>query len=321
MQDNRTREEMKQVKKLNRSLVSAPLKVQHLLGVMAIQPEKNVFFLGNRVYVKIYAIKAVSWTDVIVSEFIDMLCCQPQFRFRMTFLCPGENDTDAGKILRFLSVYAFCPDFAAADKQFSYLQDSLGSAVEESGNISVEECTIDHAMMFIYMNFTGQLRKFDREKLLGRKGNLPDELCLKDEKARCCFLGKEYPWEINAFKEKLLNIGCALQICIDIQGLDGDDRRLLDYIVGQKYHTDVGETMGGTEIVNLTYMLVLTGAEKSDVYKASEDVKVSARKNHMLLSYDSGMQERIYMSMCTFGLRDFHAMRNVSKDVIKNLVI
>lgn len=324
MQEGKAKKEMKIMKRWNRSLVAVSSKIRQSLGIVAIQPEKGVFFLGKGMYVKIYAVQAQTLSDGQISEYIDMLCGQPQFRFRITSLYESESRMDAGKILRFLSVYTFSADFAGVDKRFSDLDVVLERAGQRFGNIYAEACTIDHVLMFIYMNLTGELKKFDREELLGKKAHLLDHLALSDGKKTLCFLGKEYPGKMDTFKAALLHLGYDLQICVDIQGMKEDDHRMLNYIIEQNYCMDCMNAEGSEEeiqIVNLTFMLVLTGIKEAEVCKVSEIVRELARNNKMLLFDDKDIQKQIHMSVCTFGLHDFHAMRNVPRDVVKSLII
>lgn len=328
--ENKSKEELKRIKQLNRSLIKVQRGTAQAFGVVSIQPEHAVFYQGNSRFVKIYTIKAgvMSADDarILIRQIGNMAGC----RFRITSFVKGGNRQGT---MRFLSLFVLAPDYATAHSVFDEFEQKvkLDISIRMSG-AKIDACSLDHALMFMQMNFIGQLKRFDAGKSL-KKGEdwgklmIPTmdvedgRLILHSNEFVCsCYFGKDFYEDVKDYKEMLLLSNYDFYSCIDVQQLDEDEKALLNKILEQKYTTHI-EDEGSQILYNLSYLLFVSSASAAVHEELEKRIMELSRENGLLLESCSGIQMQAYLSMCTFGLRDCRFMRNVSEDIVSNLFV
>lgn len=312
-------------KLLNKSLKLIPGNIQKSMNLHGVQTQTNIFFLGNRTYLKVYSLNLnKEFDDILRQKFVEVLCHTTLYRVRISSFVKRKDNTS--NIMRFLTLYIEGVDYAEVHNEFRQEDLNLANALAEIG-INVKECSINTILMLIHMNFFNEIRNYDIEDLLYQRENMrtllfPDfvnqnsSFLLKEpQRFGMAFYGENYT-EIFHDANIIGKLGFDIQSCVDIQVMTEEENRLFNYAIKRKYNYKYN--MRDIKNVNMTFLLSL---QSENEIRMAENV--NRLKNIIGTSLYPCMkiQSTIHSSICSFGILDYHKMRNVSESIIGGLVV
>lgn len=328
MEEKKTKEELKKIKILNRSMVNVSKGTQRSFDILSVQPEHGVFYQGSGCYVKIYSLKG-KLTEDSCNMLVRRLCDLTHFRYRITSFC--RNGERQGT-MRFFSLFVTAADYYQAYEAYCSFEDNIHSdIVLQKNGLMIERCSLEQTLMFVQMNFTGQMKKFNYQASLKKSedwGKLMfpsmeiDDLKLlihPNEIITSCYYAKEVPSKLSDFRDELIHAGFSLQTCVEIQSLTDEEMELLNKIIGKKYNTVLSSQT--ERIVNASFLVMISSPYDNEYMEMAETLLNYAETSGLRLEHCSGQQKDAFLSICTLGIRNFHIMRNVTESTAAELIL
>lgn len=327
MDRKKQKEELQRERMLNRSLL--PMSKQTVLdtGISGIQTEDAVFYLGNWKYLKIYKFKNGEITSKKKESMIKVLSSITMNRIRIT----SFRRLNGTSMILFLSVYVFAPGYSDAKLQFDEFEKSTNEMIVRALGLTLENVTINEAVMMTQLNSTGQMKKFDIS-MLRKKDSLKSYLFPGIEskedgflylpeikKYVYTFMGTQYPTDLDYPYKNLLQMKCSLYSSIDLQVMTEEENEMFNFSLEQKYNFKLPEEKKRN--INMTYLVGLVTDSDEDRNKLKQQMFTQFNDEEVILCPCAGDEEKVYQSICSLGIIDFHAMRNSEADVIYRLVL
>lgn len=323
----KTKDEMKREKALNKSLTMMPKSTQNSLGVIAIQKEDGVFFLGGNIYLKIFSIKN-SVLGPKKEIFVNSILELTMNRVRVSSFCKVKNQKLAA--YTFLSVYFDCNNYAEAHREINEFDLLLQEKICRDLNIAITGCSIDTALMFMHMNCVGKMKQVKYDSMISQKQNLKDVIFadVKElsngefnihDKYGVCFIGEYFRNEPIEINELISGIEGNIQFSIDMQRLSAEDWEILNFQLSQKYNHHIeGEQK---DIINVTYLIAVLVDSQNEISRIKKHITEKYGEKGILVVPCSGREKKVFNSICSIGAVDFHSMRNANIDFVSSLII
>ena len=314
--------EKKRIKELNKSIVTLPKTVQQSMGIMAVQKEHGVYFLGNYRYMKMYLLKNPELKEK--DMFIEKLCDITKNRIRISYFCQ-DNIKYA-----FISVYFYGESYSAAYDEISVFEEELKEKVCRPLRLNLSQCSIDSVLMYIHMNCTGEMKEFDHTAMLNQKENWRDALLPEinvtspgmftcEGKYGMCFSCNFWNDKKVNVNEKLTKLPGKINLVVDIQNTTDSEKEIFDYELEKKYNYELKEKRN--DIINLTYLIAVLEESKAKLMEVKKELSELFRDSSMLLVPGGSQEEQIFYSIGTLGIIEFRLMRNVSKCFVSSLLL
>lgn len=327
MEKKRQKEEIQKEKELNRSLIPMSKQTRIDTGIMGLQEQDSVFYLGHWKYLKIYKFQNRDFTDKKRESLIKVLSSITMNRVRITSFRRLSGNS---KIL-FLSVYVMASGYADAKTEFDTFEKDAEEMISRALGLPLSIVSINDAVMMTQLNSTGQMKKFDMSSM-SQKDSLktylfpgieakPDGFLFLPEvqKYVYTFMGTQFPTDLNYPYEGLLDMPCSLYSSIDFQVMTEEESEMFNLSLEQKYNLKLsGEKRRN---INMTYLVGLIGESETDKEKQRQKMFTRFNDEEVILCPCAGDEEQVYQSICSLGLIDYHAMRNSNADVICRLLL
>lgn len=328
MEEKKTKEELKKIKNLNRSLVNVSKGTQRSFDILSVQPEHGVFYQGSGCYVKVYSLKGKIAEDSC-RMLVNRLCDLTHFRYRITSFCrSGERQGT----MRFFSLFVTAADYYHAYEEYCRFEENIHSdIVLQKNGFMIEECTLEQTLMFVQMNFTGQMKKFNYQasqkksedwgKLMFPSMEVYDLKLLihPNEIITGCYYAKEVPSKLSDLRDDLIHAGFSLQTCVEIQSFTDGEMELLNKIIGKKYNAALSSQT--ERLVNASFLVMISSPYDKEYMEIAETLLNSAERRELRLESCSGQQKDAFLSICTLGIRNFHIMRNVTQSTAAEMIL
>lgn len=317
--------EAKRIKTINNSLSYLSNSAQKELGVLAVQKEENVFFCGNNMYKKIYTFKPALLKNKRL-ELLKALCRMFQNRIRLS-LCL-KNKEDKINAYMFMTVSFAANSYYEVRENIAAFEKEINKNICAILNIQIAPCNLENSLMFIYMNYTGEIRKIDVEKIFQRKSVIPlfeEARVATPGKFKCAnrygaiYIGRNFPEKVSDVMSIFGKYEGTYQICIDFQSYSPEDKEIFRYELKNKYNQKIQEK--DSLIINATYLLSILSESEEDLYEMEENIAAHYDMKDILLMPGVGREHSIQMSICTLGLSDFHSMQNVKETILSELLM
>lgn len=314
----------KQIKKINNSLTYLPKSYQANLDVLAIQKEEHVYFAGNGLYKKIYMFKPATLGNKRVA-FIKALT--DRFNNRIRFTMCANNKNEKVSAYMFMTVDFKADSYYEVRKDIQAFEEDLMNRICVFLGITISACTIENALTYIYMNFTGEMKKIDINAFLGKnfsfdKKSLIDACengrFLSGEKKGCVYLGKDYPDSTDGVTQFIKLHNGTFYIVVDLQKYDDDDLHVFDYELKNRY--SLVSDREYEKKINMTYVFSWVKGKDELTESKNDEVMTFYDNLGIQLMPAVGREERAFFSSCFLGLRDFRSMQNASPDMIGGLL-
>ena len=321
-----SKEQRRKRKILNKSVHLLQKSVQESMGLYGVQIENNVFFLGNRVYLKVYTINTDGeFDDALRQNLVDAICETTLYRVRISSFVKRKKGPS--RITRFLTLYIEGADYAGACEELGQESVRLIKALADIG-IQMKECQINTILMFIHMEMLDEVKNINIQKVLRHRENLytmlfPDYA----EQGRCfvlngqkrygvAFQGEEYAEIFYDAGRVIDKLGFSFQSCVDIQAMTEEENKLFDYALKRKYNYKY--KMKDTKNINLSFLLSLIADNEATAIENAG--KMKSVMNTPMYSY-MDKHSIIHSSICSLGIMDYHKMRNVQKEAASGLIV
>ena len=321
-----SKEEIRRIKQLNRSLVSLPKPTQQSLGILAVQREDGVFFLGNNQYVKIYLVKPAVLNEKR-KQLVTKLCEITGNRIRITSFCKTYNQRLIA--YTFMAVYYKAYNYAGAYDEISEFEKRLNEEVCRNLGITISKCALDDALVYMRMNCSGELKIIEHSDMMSKNGDWKKNLfadvsetkagtfqCL--EKYGVCFTGNFYDNSNINIDNILMQIPGNILFAVEIQKVDEEDEKLLKHELTNKYSVDCDIE---ESTVNMKYLMSVMFEDETTRNEVKKTIMSLYDQNKILLNPCSGREKEAYYSLCSIGVIDFHSMRNASTEQAGSLLI
>lgn len=326
-QSRKSKEQILRERKLNASVIPLARRNREQLGILAVQPEKNVFSLADRNFIKIYSLKGVELTDARKKILVGELCRLSSHRMRLsTFFYANGNAP-----LIFLTVFFSGISYAAVADEIDEFDKSLSSFMDSKFKMSFIACNVGDIFMFIYMNFNGQMKKVLTKAITKKSAHLKksyfqevkereEGYCIsKTEKVGKSYICIQYPDKIDVSMNALRRLGCTYLSCIDFQTIDEECAAFYNNMIEEAYGSGgVAENTDGM-MFNLSFMLSYVCNDETEMKACDAVIKDFFSKCALITVPCTGAEKKVVESISTFGLVDLHCCRKVSIDVVSKL--
>ena len=317
--------EAKRIKDINNSLSYLSNSSRKELGILAIQKEENVFFCGNNIYKKVYTFKPALLNNKKL-ELLKALCGMFQNRIRLS-LCLKNKDGKLNAYM-FMTVTFIATSFYEVQKEISSFESEINRNICSILHIQIVPCNLENTLTFIHMNCTGEMKKFDTNRLFQKKltGSLFAEATATEPGAFKCgnrygvlYIGKDFPQKTEDVMSIFATYEGTYQMCIDFQSYTEEDKEIFQYELKNKFSQEAKNKE--SVIVNATYLLTLISESKDSLCELDEKITEFYDMKNILLMPGVDRERDIQMSICTLGLSDFHSMQNVNLNVLSELLM
>lgn len=323
----KSKEQMQLEKKLNGSIRMLSKSTFVSLGLAGIQEDDNVFFLGNNLYLKLYTLKTPSLGDMR-TQFVQKLMETTEHRVRISTF--HRNRGDKQSAYSFLSVYVEAISYVEAKIQYEHIDELLIRQQCCGLGIGIKNCSIDDALMFIHMNCTGDMIRFEHRNMMSRRDNwrtllLPELEDTKEGTFKCgerygfCLSGKIVPFVKNDVNSMLYQREGLVQTAIDLQRVQPDEEKLFRLELGKKYNTVLEESKFA--LINMSYMVSFLSDSQAarDEQRAYIENEYDLRK--FLMMPGAGKENDIFCSICTLGIFNYRIMQNTYPSIAASLLL
>ena len=327
-QSRKSKEQILRERKLNASVVPLAKRNREQLGILAVQPEKNIFFLSDQHFIKIYSLKGVELTDARKKILVGELCRLSSNRMRLSTFSYANGGNAP---LIFLTVFFSGASYAEVADEIDEFDKSLSSLMDSKFKMSFITCNIGDIFMFIYMNFNGQMKKVSVKAITKKSAHLKksyfqeikereDGYCIsKTEKVGKSYICIQYPDKIDVSMNILRRLGCTYLSCIDFQMIDKECSAYYNKMMEEAYGSGaVAENTDGM-MFNLSFMLSYVCNDEAEMKACDADIKDFFSKCALITVPCTGAEKKVVESISTFGLVDLHCCRKVSMDVVSKL--
>jgi hypothetical protein len=322
----KSKEELKWEKQLNRSLRYLSKATLQSMGVTAVQEEESVFCLSDGSFVKIYSIKNNSSLEMN-KEFVSRLC-RTTNRVRLSSFYKCINQKYVSYL--FLSVYFEAESYADVVGLIQKFDEKLYAEICRPLNLNITTCTVENVLSIMHMNCTGKMKQFDHNTVFSRKGNWEKLLFPEITETNCgefkymdkiglCFLGKIFPDGPVDIKKELLSLGCNIQIAVDMQSLTEAEKDMFNHELENKYQCRLSPET--ESIINVTYLLALIPEQNLNQKQLKKAVMNLFDRHGMLLVPCADREKKVFQSICSMGIINFHSMKNASVELVSSLYL
>lgn len=324
-QPKKTKEQIIREKKMNSSMVLLAKRNQERLGILAVQPDKNVFSLAEGKFVKIYSLKGVELTDNRKKVLIEELCGLSPHRMRISTFFYAHSAAP----LVFLTAFFTGGCYAEIADEIDLFDKSLQCLMDSKFKLSFLPCNIGDIFMFVYMNFNGQMKKVSTKSIIKKSANLKKSyfqevkeqedryFVAKTGKVGKSYLCIQYPEKVNVSLSCLKHLGCTYLSCIDFQVINEEYAVYYDKMIEEAYNS-VGENKN-KRLINLSFMFSYMCDDENERKKCDAVIKDFFEEHSLIAAPCVGIEQRVIESISTFGLIDLHCCRNVNIDIVSKL--
>lgn len=327
-QVKKTKEQIRMEKKRSASIVMLPKQTKRSLDITGFQPEDNVFILRDSLYMKVYLIE--NMTEDRRAEFIEKVGQEINLRVRVSSI----HKLRGGKYskLFFLSVFVEAFNYTKAYEHFTRLDAQLLKKKSEFHGVSLIPCSVNYTMMYITMNFSGNLRKYDIWASIRKKENwketifpkLEDRgLGYKDESTDrygICYVGIEYPSKIVDLYQKICDMGIEFKSCVDFQKMNEQDSSMYQKRLEQKYNYQFTED-NKEPLICVTFLFSIAADSYEELLSIKDKLLPAFEEQSLIVSPCPEQQEAAYYSLGSLGMTEYRAMRSAKMNVISRLPV
>lgn len=322
----KTKEQKQREKILNNSLMCLPKSTQKSLGIISIQCEDGVFYLGNDVYLKAYSLNFKTLTPDSRKVLIEKLCNASFCRMRLSSFVKNSSNKP-GKVLRFLTVYVKECGYAAAYDEYKRIDDIL-NVISEETEVSITPCSISNVLTIMHMNFLGEIKNYDINAFIKQREDMKkvifpnieeefNKFQIESSLYGACYTGIEFSEDFAGVYEYFENVKYDIQSCIDIQAMTKEEAEMFHYNLKRRYNYAFGNSEAGRN-VNLTFLLSVVNVSPDERERMCKELH---REKSMMLMPCTGKQQTVFSSICSLGLIDYHIMRNQKEELIGKLFL
>lgn len=321
----RQKELAKKIKAINNSLDYLSKEMQSEIGVLAVQKNDNVYFCGENLYKKIYMFRPATLGNKRVA-FIKALTDRYDNRIRFTICTKNRN----GKVsaYMFMTVSFESENYYEARSVIADFENSLMKDICVFLGIQIDTCSLENALMYIYMNYSGEMKKINSDIFFGKKQSV--KLFKDIEQCKCgqfeclnryglSYVGKNYLKNTDGVNYFMQQHEGNYFIVVDFQGFNEDEQHVYDFDIRNKYH--LHNEIDKPHFINMTYFFTALLNKTDDMEKFSSELMKFYDGKGVLIMPAIGKEKETFISSCSLGLVDSRSMQNASEEIIGGLLL
>lgn len=306
----------KKIKMMNNSFTSVSKMSQNNFGIVSVQLEDHVFFMGMGRYVKVYLIKP----GVLSAEkrsWLTKLLIEKQFhRFRITCVNKEVEGGARGQFL-FLSVTVEAEDYYNANQQFEETEKVIKEI--ETHGIDVKHTSVEEVLSYCRYNYTEDQVSMTTESVLKEDWmKLIFDSENSKSKKRLAFIGFDYPLEMESIRDALISYSKKVMVTADILPLDDEAVDSYEKYLKGRYNHEIQKE--GEIYCNITYGVYIT-TSMEEAAQIKEKFLNDFYHRKIIFFHEKQADEFKYMNSCTMGLWDYHKNKIVNADIVPNLLL
>jgi len=314
----------KEVEKLNRRLRVVSRKTFNNLGIVSFDTKAGTIRKAENQWIKTYKIEGMN--DDNRDEFIDQLTRFLSIRARIsTNLSLAESD----RLIRTDYI-----TFFVDGEDYESIKNKLDVEVKMLCNIRPEinmvEISLNTIMNQIRHNFIFEGPEVDFEMLTRRKSNwkldafgeivVKDDFFATNDKIGACLQVIQYPDAIDQnLLSELLKINKPIMFVTEIQPVSDETNNDFKRIIERRFNKE----LEGFEncFINIGFTVVIITETKELNKKVIDSVERLFCNKKMVISPVYGNTADVLESCFSYGIKDYHSMRNIPVSEVKRLVL
>ena len=320
----REKEHKKEIERLNKMLSPVSRKTFNSLGIIAFDSKVATIRKTDNNWIKTYKIEGM--TDENRNEFIDGLMKIISVRARIS---SNFKLSESGRLVR----TDFITFFVSAEI-YETVKLALDAEVEKINNICNEvnlvEISLNCYMNQVKRNFLYDGEELDFKSMTKRKNDWLEDafenIILKDdyfeinERIGACLQVVQLPGVVQEnFLFKLLEINKPMMFITDIQPYSNQENEDLKEIIQRRFNQEIGEFENNYVNVGLTIVIITDDMEQKNA--VIDDLQEIFCHQKMVIAPVYGNTADVLESSFSYGLRDYHSMRNIQVEQVKQLVV
>jgi len=320
----REKEHKKEIERLNRMLKPVSKKTLESLGIISFDPKVATIRKNDNNWVKTYKIEGMNEENR--NMFIDGLVNTISLRARIT---SNFKLAESSRLVRTDYI-----TFFISAEIYETVKLTLDAEVEKinaiCNEINVVEVSINSYMNQIKHNFQYQEEELNFEKMNRRKNDwrvsafkeikLNDDCFTIDERVGACLQVIQYPGEVGRnFLQELLEINLPMMFITDIQPYKDEENEDYKKLLEKKFNQNINDFENSYMNVGLTIVIMTDSVEQKD--ELIDSIETFFSEEDMVISPVYGNTADVLESSFSYGIRDYHSMRNMHCNQIKQLVV
>lgn len=314
----------KEVEKLNRRLRPVSRKTFNNLGIVAFDTKAGTIRKTENDWIKTYKIEGLC--DDNRDEFINELTRFLSIRARISSnLVLAESD----RMVRtdYITFFVKGEDYESVKNQLDVEVKTLCNIRPE---INIVEVSLNGIMNQVRRNFIFEGPEVDFEMLTRKKNNwkldafgeivVKDDYFTTNDRMGACLQVIQFPDEIDQnLLVELLKIHKPIMFITDIQPVDDNTNYDFKRVIERRFNKEIE----GFEncFINVGFTVVIITETKELNKKVIDAVERLFCEKNMVISPVYGNTADVLESSFSYGIRDYHSMRNIPVSEVKRLVL
>lgn len=315
----------KKIKAINNSLTYLTKDMQSELDVLAVQKDEYVYFCGNNLYKKIYMFHPASLGNKRVA-FIKALT--DRYNNRIRFSICSKNINEKISAYMFMTVSFEGENYYEVRQIIEEFENSLMKNICAFLGIKVETCSLENSLTYIYMNYSGELKKINPEVLFGKDkavklfkeiNNCSGGSFESLNRYGLSFVGKNYLHNTDGINYFMREHEGTYFVVVDFQGFNEEEQHVYELDTRNKYnlHNETAKN----HLINMTYLFTALLSDSDSAKSFSDEFMRFYDNKGVLIMPAIGTEKKVFASSCSLGLVDYRSMQNASEEIIGGLLL
>ena len=314
----------KEIERLNKMLCPVSQKTMDSLGIISFDAKVGTIRKVDNNWVKTYKIEGMN--DDNRNDFIDNLVNVLSVRARIT---SNFKLADSNRLIR----TDYMTFFVSAEV-YETVKNTLDIEVEKINAIS-NEINLVEVSLNSYMNQVKRNFQYDGEELnferMNKKKNdwktsafnaieLKDDSFKINDKVGACLQVIQFPGNVEEnFLQNLLEINLPMMFVVDIQPYKQEENEDYKKVLEKRFNTEIEDFENNYTNVGLTIIILTETVEKKD--NLIDAIESFFSEENMVITPVYGNTADVLESSFSYGIKDYHSMRNMQSDQVKQLVV
>ena len=320
----REKEHKKEIERLNRMLKPVSKKTLESLGIISFDPKVATIRKNDNNWVKTYKIEGMSEENR--NKFIDGVTKTLTLRARIT---SNFKLAESSRLVRtdYMTFFVSAEIYETVKLTLDAEVEKINSICEE---VKLVEVSLNSYMNQVKRNFLYDEEELNFEKMNRRKNDwksiafkaikLNDDYFEVNEKVGACMQVIQYPGDIEEnFLQDLLEINMPMMFTTDIQPYTPEENENYKKVIEKRFNTKVDEFEEDFINVGLTLVFITESVEQKD--GLIDAIESFFSEENMVATPVYGNTADVLESGFSYGIKDYHSMRNMHCSQVKQLVV
>ncbi|MCR5196588.1 MAG: hypothetical protein K6D38_09720 [Pseudobutyrivibrio sp.] len=318
------KEHKKEIERLNRMLKPVSKKTLESLGIISFDAKVATIRKTDNNWVKTYKIEGMNEENR--NLFIDGLVDVISIRSRIT---SNFKLADSNRLIRtdYITFFLNAEIYETVKLTLDAEVEKINAICNE---INIVEVSLDSYMNQVKRNFLHDEEELNFERMIRRKSDwrasafqaitLNDDCFKIDGRVGACLQVIQYPGEVGTnFLQELLEINMPMMFVTDIQPYTDEENEDCKNVLEKKFNTTFKSFEKDYINVGLTIVILTETEEKKD--ELIDSIEKFFSNEDMVISPVYGNTADVLESSFSYGIKDYHSMRNMHNSQVKQLVV